>query len=53
MNFFVIYRKGGYLLDCDSSATKNLISHLAKYRLGSKIEIIDVSSNFCNWCIKF
>ena len=51
--FFVIYRKGGYLLDCDSSATKNLISHLAKYRLGSKIEIIDVSSNFVIGVLNF
>ena len=51
--FFVIYRKGGYLLDCDSSATKNLISHLAKYKLGSKIEIIDVSSKFVIGVLNF
>ena len=51
--FFVIYRKGGYLLDCDSSATKNLISHLAMYKLGSKIKINDVSSNFVIGILNF
>ena len=51
--FFVIYRKGGYLLDCDSSATKNLISHLAIYKLGSKIKINDVSSNFVIGILNF
>ena len=51
--FFVIYRKGGYLLDCDGSATKNLISHLTKYKLGSKIEISDVSSNFVIGVLNF
>ena len=51
--FFIIYRKGGYLLDCDSSATKNLISHLAMYKLGSKIKINDVSSNFVIGILNF
>ena len=51
--FFVIYRGGEYLIDCDSSATKNLISHLAMYKLGSKIEITDVSSNFVIGILSF
>ena len=51
--FFVIYKKGGYLLDCDSSAIKNLISHLAMYKLRSKIEISDVSSDFVIGILNF
>ena len=43
--FFIIKSNNGYYLDCDSEATKEVISHLSKYKLRSKIEINDLSSN--------
>ena len=44
--FFVIEKNDEYLLDCDGSSTKELIKHLSKYKIGSKIEIKDISSNY-------
>ena len=42
--FFLIKSKGGYLLDCDNEFTREIIKHLSKYKLRSKIEIKDLSS---------
>ncbi len=42
--FFLIKAKNGYLLDCDNIFTKEIINHLLKFKLNSKIEIKDISS---------
>ena len=42
--FFLIQLKNGYLLDCDNKFTNEIINHLSKYKLRSKIQIQDVSS---------
>ena len=44
--FFLIKSSSGFFLDCDSESTKNLIDHLSKYKLRSKIEIKDLSSEY-------
>ena len=44
--FFLIQSKDGYLLDCDSKATNEIISYLTKYKLRSKIEIKDKSNEY-------
>ena len=44
--FFLIQSIDGYLLDCDSKATNEIISYLTKYKLRSKIEIKDQSSKY-------
>ena len=41
--FFVIKNNNGYFLDCDNASKKELIEHLLKYKLRSKIEIKDLS----------
>ena len=41
--FFLIKEKNGYLLDCDNIFTKEIINHLLKFKLKSKIEIKDIS----------
>ena len=41
--FFIIKNKEGYLLDCDNDLKEELIKHLLKYKLRSKIEIKDLS----------
>ena len=43
--FFIIKNKEGYLLDCDIEFKDDLIKHLLKYKLRSKIEIKDLSSS--------
>ena len=43
--FFIIKSNDGYFLDCDNEFTKEIIIHLSKYKLRSKIEIKDLSSN--------
>jgi folate-binding protein YgfZ len=43
--FFLIQSKNGYLLDCDNKFTKEIVDYLSKYKLRSKIEIKDISSN--------
>tara|TARA_B110000444_G_C18746601_1_gene550579 strand:- start:245 stop:1138 length:894 start_codon:yes stop_codon:yes gene_type:complete len=43
--FFIIKNKKGYLLDCDIEFKDDLIKHLLKYKLRSKIEIKDLSSS--------
>ena len=44
--FFLIQTKNGYLLDCDNEFTKEIINYLLKYKLRSKIEITDISSDY-------
>jgi folate-binding Fe-S cluster repair protein YgfZ len=44
--FFLIQSKDGYLLDCDGKAIDEIIRYLAKYKLRSKIEIEDKSSEY-------
>ena len=45
-DFFVIKNDKGYLLDCDGSSVKNLIDNLSKYKIRSKVDIKDLSSNY-------
>ena len=42
----MIQSKNGYLLDCDNEFTKEIINYLLKYKLRSKIEITDVSTDY-------
>jgi folate-binding protein YgfZ len=42
--FFIIKNNAGYFLDCDNIFKEDLIKHLSKYKLRSKIEIKDLSS---------
>ena len=44
--FFLIKSKYGYLLDCDSKATNEIISYLTKYKLRSKVQIKDQSNEY-------
>ena len=44
--FFLIQSKNGYLLDCDSQITNEIISYLTKYKLRSKIKIQDKSNEY-------
>ena len=44
--FFLIKSNEGFFLDCDGKSTKNLIDHLSKYVLRSKVEIKDLSSKY-------
>jgi folate-binding protein YgfZ len=43
--FFIIRNKDGYFLDCPVETKDDLIKHLLKYKLRSKIEIKDFSSS--------
>jgi folate-binding protein YgfZ len=43
--FFIIKNKDGYLLDCHIEIKDDLIKHLSKYKLRSKIEIKDLSTS--------
>jgi folate-binding protein YgfZ len=44
--FFIIKNSEGFLLDCDNTFKEDLIKHLLKYKLRSKIEIKDLSSSY-------
>ena len=44
--FFLIQSKNGYLLDCDNKFTKEIINYLLKYKLRSKVEIKDISTDY-------
>ncbi len=45
--FFIIKKKSeGYLLDCSENSTEELIKDLSKYKLRSKVQIKDLSSEF-------
>ena len=44
--FFLIKSKNGYLLDCDNKFTNEIIDYLLKYKLRSKIEIKNISTEY-------
>ena len=44
--FFLIQSKDGYLLDCDNKFTNEIINYLLKYKLRSKIEVLDISKDY-------
>ncbi len=44
--FFVINTINGYFLDCDGNSIGDLIDHLSKYKIRSKVEIKDISSDY-------
>jgi len=44
--FFIIKNSEGFLLDCDNTFKEDLIKHLLKYKLRSKVEIKDLSSSY-------
>ena len=44
--FFIIQNNKVYLLDCSENSTSELIKDLSKYKLRSKVEIEDISSEF-------
>ena len=44
--FFVVKDKDGYFLDCDGISVTDLINHLSKYKIRSKVEITDLSSDY-------
>ena len=44
--FFIIKKDNGYLLDCSENSTEELIKDLSKYKLKSKVEIKDLSSEY-------
>ena len=44
--FFIIQNVKGYLLDCSENSTGDLIKDLSKYKLRSKVEIEDFSTEF-------
>ena len=44
--FFIISSDNGYFLDCGNKSKEDLISHLSKYKLRSKVEIKDFSSDY-------
>ena len=45
-DFFIVQSHKGYLLDCNGNSTKELIRNLSKYKLRSKVEIKDLSSEY-------
>jgi len=44
--FFIIKNSEGFFLDCDNTFKEELIKHLLKYKLRSKVEIKDLSSSY-------
>jgi folate-binding protein YgfZ len=44
--FFIIHDEKGYLIDCDNKSKKDLISNLSKYKLRSKVDLKDLSSDY-------
>ena len=44
--FFIIKNSEGFFLDCDNTFKEDLIKHLLKYKLRSKVEIKDLSSSY-------
>jgi folate-binding protein YgfZ len=44
--FFIMKNDEGYFLDCDNIFKDDLIKHLSKYKLRSRIEIKDLSSSY-------
>ena len=52
-DFFVIKNNEGYLLDCNGNSVKELVKNLSKYKIRSKVDIEDLSSNFVVGVINF
>ena len=52
-DFFVIKNDEGYLLDCEANLVKELINNLSKYKIRSKVEIKDLTSNYVVGIINF
>ena len=44
--FFIIKSDRGYFLDCDEIFVDEIISNLKKYKLRSKVELENISSNY-------
>ena len=44
--FFIIHVDKGYLIDCDAKSKEDLISNLSKYKLRSKVDLKDLSSDY-------
>ena len=44
--FFIIHVDKGYLIDCDDKLKEDLISNLSKYKLRSKVDLKDLSSDY-------
>ena len=44
--FFIIHVDKGYLIDCDNKSKEDLISNLSKYKLRSKVDLKDLSSDY-------
>ncbi len=44
--FFIIKSDKGYILDCENEFVQEIINHLTKYKLRSKIEIKDISLKY-------
>ena len=44
--FFIIHSDKGYLIDCDSKSREDLINNFSKYKLRSKVDLKDLSSNY-------
>ena len=44
--FFVVKDNDGYFLDCDGISVADLINHLSKYKIRSKVNITDLSSDY-------
>ena len=44
--FFIIHVDKGYLIDCDDKSKEDLISNLSKYKLRSKVDLKDLSSDY-------
>ena len=44
--FFIIKSDNGYFLDCENEFTQEIIDHLTKYKLRSKIEIKNISFKY-------
>ena len=44
--FFIIHVDKSYLIDCDNNSKEDLISNLSKYKLRSKVDLKDLSSDY-------
>ena len=44
--FFLIKSIHGYFLDCSNEVVDDMMSHLLKYKLRSKVDVKDISSSF-------
>ena len=50
--FFVISLGNGYILDCSNKSKEELIDHLSKYKLRSRVKIKDFSKEHVVWSSK-